>query len=102
RLQAAPNGYTLVSTCPLRGREHHSLSLSPAKCTMKPFLRSVHHLFGSLCPAVKTHRGTFRPTVQQLEDRCVPAVTATEFPIPTAASGATSITRAADGNLWFT
>jgi streptogramin lyase len=37
-----------------------------------------------------------------LEDRCVPAVTATEFAIPTPASSPTSITQAADGNLWFT
>jgi len=69
---------------------------------MNLFLRSVRRLFGKIRPIAKSRQRTFRPTVQQLEDRCVPAVTAVEFPIPTPASGATSITRAADGNLWFT
>jgi virginiamycin B lyase len=44
---------------------------------------------------------TRKPAVEPLEDRYVPAA-ATEFPIPTAASGPTAITRGADGNLWFT
>jgi virginiamycin B lyase len=48
-------------------------------------------------PRVRTRK----PAVEPLEDRCVPAAV-TEFPIPTAASAATAITRAADGNLWFT
>jgi streptogramin lyase len=69
---------------------------------MNLLLRSVRRLFGKSRPVAKSRQRTFRPTLQQLEDRCVPAVTATEFPIPTAASAPTSITKAADGNLWFT
>src|SRR5262249_38562825 len=69
---------------------------------MNLLLRSVRRLFGRFRPVAKSRQRTFRPTLQQLEDRWVPAVTATEFPIPTAASGPTSITKAADGNLWFT
>jgi len=69
---------------------------------MNLFLRSVRRLFGRRRPAAKSRLRTFRPTLQLLEDRCVPAVTAMEFPIPTPASGPTSIAAAADGNLWFT
>ncbi|HKB35389.1 MAG TPA: FG-GAP-like repeat-containing protein, partial [Gemmataceae bacterium] len=69
---------------------------------MNLLLRSVRRLFGRFRPVAKSRQRTFRPTLQQLEDRCVPAVTAMEFGIPMPASGPTSITRASDGNLWFT
>src|SRR5438105_2827345 len=49
-----------------------------------------------------SRRRTFRPVPRQLEDRCVPAVSITEFPVPTAASGPSGITQHLDGNLWFT
>src|SRR2546430_17224996 len=49
----------------------------------------------------RPRRRTARPALEQLEDRCVLSVV-TEFPIATPASGATAITRGADGNLWFT
>src|SRR2546430_9920188 len=49
----------------------------------------------------RPRRRTARPALERLEDRCVLSVV-TEFPIPTPASGATAITRGADGNLWFT
>src|SRR5262245_47710922 len=42
-----------------------------------------------------------KPIVEPFEGRCVPAAV-TEFPIMTAASTPTAITRGADGNLWFT
>src|SRR2546426_488344 len=45
---------------------------------------------------------SFRPAVERLEKRCVPAVTLHEFQIPTAQSLAEAITAGPDGNLWFT
>src|SRR5205807_744608 len=66
------------------------------------FFRSVRRLFGQRPPATQSRLRRFRPTLQLLEDRCVPAVTAMEFPIPTPASGPTNITTGPDGNLWFT
>jgi streptogramin lyase len=40
-----------------------------------------------------------RPSLEPLEDRCLPSVT--QFPIPTADSQPIGITRGPDGNLWF-
>jgi streptogramin lyase len=42
----------------------------------------------------------FRPRLEALEDRTVPAVT--EFPILTPASGPRDIVQGSDGNFWFT
>src|SRR5262245_6878971 len=69
---------------------------------MNLFFRSVRRLFGQRRPAATSRPRRFRPSLQQLEDRCVPAVSAMEFPIPTPASGPTNIVTGPDGNLWFT
>src|SRR5262249_55827245 len=69
---------------------------------MNLFLRSLRQFFRWSRPVRKSRPRSFRPMLQQLEDRCVPAVTAMEFPIPPPASGPRSIPRASDGNLWFT
>jgi virginiamycin B lyase len=43
-----------------------------------------------------------RPTLERLEDRCLPS-TVTELPVlPTAGSAPTGIVSAADGSVWFT
>ena len=47
----------------------------------------------------------YRPTVDALEDRCLPSVTL--YPVPGLAPGTpngslTEIARGPDGNLWFT
>jgi virginiamycin B lyase len=43
-----------------------------------------------------------RPSVERLEDRCVPSGGIQEFLIPTAGSGPVGITSGPDGALWFT
>ena len=49
-----------------------------------------------------TPRRGFRPRVEALEDRCVPATQITEFPVPTQNSVPAVIAAGPDGNLWFT
>jgi streptogramin lyase len=51
---------------------------------------------------MKSSRKPPRPQVEQLEDRCVPAVTIKEFPTPTTDTGLGGIAAGPDGNLWFT
>jgi streptogramin lyase len=51
--------------------------------------------------SAKPWRRWARLTLEQLEDRSVPAILS-EFPVPTAASGPTDIVLGADGNFWFT
>jgi streptogramin lyase len=52
-------------------------------------------------PRVPTTR-SLPPRLEALEDRCVPAVGATEVPLPTGSSNPRYITAGPDGNLWFT
>jgi virginiamycin B lyase len=52
--------------------------------------------------AQAARRPAYRPRLEPLEDRCVPSVSATEFPITTPGSAPLEITLGADGNLWFT
>ncbi len=66
---------------------------------MRSWLDPIRRLLGRRSSRLGTPPR--KPAVEPLEDRCVPAAV-TEFPILTPASGATAITRGADGNLWFT
>src|SRR5438105_15841366 len=68
---------------------------------MNSWCRLAGRFFSRFCSTRASRRPTFRPMLQELEDRCVPAVV-TEFTGLTAGSQPTGIVQGADGNLWFT
>jgi streptogramin lyase len=44
----------------------------------------------------------WRPSLERLENRCLPSVTIHEFLLPTSGTDVTGISKGPDGNVWFT